>query len=75
MSKGRKVRIQVKTVRGTYVGTVIIPAIRNRVSDVLNDDGVQFVNLTDVVINDVEHADFVSLNKDLIESVRELDLA
>lgn len=72
MAQGRKIRIQVKTVRGMYVGTMLIPAIRNRLSDVLNDSVVHFINLTNVVINEVEQVDFVSLNKDLIESVREL---
>lgn len=72
MAQGRKVRIQVTTVRGTYVGTMLIPAIRNRLSDVLNDGEVRFINLTNVVINDIEQVEFVSLNKNLIESVREL---
>ena len=47
--------------------------MRNRISDVLNDESVLFLNLTDVVIDDVHHSEFVALNKMQIESVVQLD--
>lgn len=47
--------------------------MRNRISDVLNDESVLFINLTDVLINDTEHSEFVALNKNQIESVIQLD--
>ncbi|MCW5782720.1 MAG: hypothetical protein KIT39_05350 [Nitrospirales bacterium] len=47
--------------------------MRNRISDVLNDESVLFINLTDVLINDTEHSAFVALNKNQIESVIQLD--
>lgn len=72
MSEGRKARIQVRTVNGTYVGNFVIPPMRNRVSDVLNEEQRVFINLTDVVINDRDRADFVMLNKNLIESITQL---
>jgi len=72
VSKGKKARIRVRTVNGTYVGDLVIPPTRNRVSDVLNEEQRLFINLTDVVINDRDHADFVSLNKNLIESITQL---
>jgi len=55
-----------------YIGDFVIPAMRNRVSDVLNEEQRLFINLTDVVIDDREQADFVSLNKNLIESITQL---
>ncbi len=72
MSEGKKARIRVRTVNGSYVGDFLIPPMRNRVSDVLNEEQRLFINLTDVVINDKERADFVSLNKNLIESITQL---
>jgi len=56
----------------TYEGDLLIPAMRNRASDVFNDDQRLFINLTNVVINDKERAEFVSLNKHLIESLTEV---
>ena len=47
--------------------------MRNRISDVLNDESVLFINLTDVVVNDTEQSDFVALNKNMIESVTQLE--
>jgi hypothetical protein len=47
--------------------------MRNRISDVLNDESVVFLNLTDVVIDDTQHSDFVALNKMQIESVVQID--
>jgi hypothetical protein len=52
-------------------GDFVIPEMRNRVSDVLNDDQRIF-NLTDVLIDDIERAGFVSLKKHLIESITQL---
>jgi hypothetical protein len=70
--EGKKARIRVRTVNGTYVGDFLIPPMRNRVSDVLNEEQRLFINLTDVVIDDKDRADFVSLNKNLIESITQL---
>jgi hypothetical protein len=72
MAEGKKARIRVRTVNGSYVGDFFIPPMRNRVSDVLNEEQRLFINLTDVVIDDKESADFVSLNKNLIESITQL---
>lgn len=72
MPEGKKARIRVRTVNGTYVGDFLIPPMRNRVSDVLNEEQRLFINLTDVVIDDKDRADFVSLNKNLIESITQL---
>lgn len=72
MAEEKKARIRVRTVNGTYVGDFVIPPMRNRVSDVLNEEQRQFINLTDVLINDKERATFVSLNKNLIESITQL---
>ena len=44
----------------------------NRVSDVVNEEQRLFINLTDVLINDKERAEFVSLNKNLIESITQI---
>jgi len=62
----------VRTVSSLYVGDFVIPPMRNRVSDVLNEEERLFINLTDVVINDTERAEFVSLNKNMIESITQL---
>jgi hypothetical protein len=59
-------------VSSLYVGDFVIPPMRNRVSDVLNEEERLFINLTDVVINDTERAEFVSLNKNMIESITQL---
>ena len=72
MAEGKKARIRVRTVNGSYVGDFLIPPMRNLVSDVLNEEQRLFINLTDVVINDKERAEFVSLNKNLIESITQL---
>ncbi|HJU04610.1 MAG TPA: hypothetical protein VJ692_05610 [Nitrospiraceae bacterium] len=69
MPEGKKARIQVRTAHGIYVGDFVIPAMRNRVSDVINEDQRLFISLTDVVVNDKERADFVMLNKTMIESI------
>ena len=72
MTEGRKVRIQVRTVNGIYVGDFLVPPMRNRVSDAINEEQRLFINLTDVVINDKDRTPFVSINKNLIESISEL---
>jgi len=46
--------------------------MRNRVSDAINEDQRLFVSLTDVVINDKDRAEFVAINKNLIESIVQL---
>jgi hypothetical protein len=69
-SEGKKVRIKVRTIHSVYVGDILLPAMRNRVSDVLNDEKFAFLNLTDVRIdNSKEEVEFVCLNKDMIESI------
>jgi len=72
LADGRRVRIRVKTVSCTYVGDLLVPPMRNRVSDALNEETQMFISLTDVVIGDQEQTDFVAINKHLIESVIQL---
>ncbi len=72
MPEGKKARVRVRTVNATYVGDLFIPPMRNRVSDVFNDDERMFINLTDVTINDKDHVEFVSINKHLVESLTQL---
>lgn len=70
---GKTVRIKVKTVSAVYEGDFIIPAMRKRISDVLNEEERQFINLTDVRINEgKEIIPFVSVNKILIEAIFEI---
>lgn len=70
MAETKKVRIKVRTVNGTYSGDILVPAMRNRVSDVFNDEERTFINLTNVVIEKTdEKASFMSLNKNMIESI------
>jgi hypothetical protein len=73
MTQGKKTRIRVRSSLSTYVGELLIPPMRNRISDVLNDESVIFLNLTDVVIDDTQHSDFVALNKMQIESVVQIE--
>ena len=72
MAEGKKVRIRVRTVSCGYVGDFLIPPMRHRVSDAINEDTRLFISLTDVVIDDKERSKFVAINKNLIESVVEL---
>lgn len=66
----KKVRVRVRTATSTYVGDFLIPPMRNRLSDVLNEEDRVFINLTDVTINDgAEKVAFVTLNKHMIESM------
>jgi hypothetical protein len=67
--KGKKVRIRVRTVSCTYVGDFLVPPMRNRVSDAINEEARLFISLTDVLINEKEQSDFVAVNKNLIESI------
>jgi hypothetical protein len=46
--------------------------MRNRVSDAINEEQRLFISLTDVLINDKDKADFVAINKNLIESIAQL---
>ena len=68
----KKVQVTVRTQSATYAGTIYVPAIRRRVSDLLNDEAKMFINLTDVSINGAaEKIPFISINKNLIESIIE----
>ena len=70
MEKGKKIRVVVKTARSTYDGSFLIPSMRNRISDVLNEEERLFINLTDVTIDGgAKKVPFVSLNKNMIESM------
>ncbi|MFM8552637.1 MAG: hypothetical protein ACKOCD_10100 [Nitrospiraceae bacterium] len=71
-SNTKKARVKVRTMNSIYVGDMAIPPMRNRVSDVLNEEQRLFINLTDVVIDDKERVDFISLNKNMIESISQL---
>ena len=69
-TEGKKVRIKVRTIHTTYIGDILLPAMRNRVSDYFNDDKYMFLNLTDVRIESTkDQVEFVCLNKHLIESI------
>jgi len=70
--EGRKVRIRVRTVSCVYVGDFLIPPMRSRVSDAINEEQRLFISLTDVMMDDKDRSDFVAINKNLIESVAEL---
>lgn len=66
----KKVRIRVRTTQAVYIGDILLPAMRNRVSDYFNDEKYTFLNLTDVRIeNTKDEMEFVCINKDMIESV------
>ena len=69
-TEGKKVRIKVRTIHTTYIGDILLPAMRNRVSDYFNDEKYMFLNLTDVRIESTNDAvEFVCLNKHQIESI------
>lgn len=73
MSEGKLVKVRVKTVRSTYEGLLRVPQMRNRVSDVLNEEERIFVNLTEVHVDGAAMAEpFISVNKNLIESITEI---
>lgn len=69
MAEGKKVRIRIRTVNCEYVGDFLIPPMRNRVSDAINEEQRLFISLTDVLINDKDQAEYVAINKNLIESI------
>ena len=72
MTGGNKVRVKVRSSTATYEGDLLIPPMRKRVSDVLNDDDKMFINLTDVRIDEgTETVAFISINKNRIESIIE----
>ena len=72
MTKGKQVRVKVRTVNATFEGSLTIPPMRKRVSDVLNEESRTFINLTDVHIDgSQELVPFVSINKDMIVSIIE----
>ena len=67
---GKKVRVRVRTTQAVYIGDILLPAMRNRMSDYFNDEKYTFLNLTDVRIqNTKEEMEFVCLNKHMIESI------
>ncbi len=69
-TNSKKFRVKVRTIHAVYVGDVLLPAMRNRVSDYFNDEQHTFLNLTDVRIESTkDEIAFVCLNKALIESV------
>lgn len=72
LAEGRRVRIRVRTVNCTYVGDFLVPPMRNRISDALNEETRMFISLTDVVVGDKDRTDFIAINKNLIESVSQL---
>lgn len=72
LADGRRVRIRVRTVNCTYVGDFLVPPMRNRISDALNEETRMFISLTDVVIGEKDRTDFIAINKNLIESVAQL---
>lgn len=72
LAEGKKFRIRVRTGGCTYVGDFLVPPMRNRVSDAINEEARMFISLTDVVINDQDQSDFVAINKNLIESITQL---
>ena len=47
MPEGKKVRIRVRTVNCVYIGDFLIPPMRNRVSDAINEEQRLFISLTD----------------------------
>ncbi len=72
LADGRRVRIRVRTVNCTYVGDFLVPPMRNRISDALNEETRMFISLTDVVVGDKDRTDFIAINKNLIEAVAQL---
>jgi hypothetical protein len=70
--EGKKVRIRVRTASCTYVGDFLVPPMRHRVSDAINEETRLFISLTDVLIDDKDRSDFVAINKNQIESIAQL---
>ncbi len=74
MAKLKRVKIRVRTLRASYEGYMTVPQMRKRISDVLNEEGRRFINLTDVLVDGNEDPiAFVSINKSMIESILECD--
>lgn len=74
MNEGKGVRVRVRTIHATYTGELFVPAMRNRFSDVINEPGLIFINLTHVHMEgDSNQIGHLSLNKFLIESIRSLE--
>jgi len=72
MAAGKKVHVKVRTSYASYEGFLLIPPMRKRVSDVLNEEERTFINLTDVQIDGShEKVPYISINKDMIESIIE----
>ncbi|MCG3117859.1 MAG: hypothetical protein LLH30_19485 [Candidatus Manganitrophus sp. SA1] len=71
MNEGQHVRVKVRTVHAVYTGDLFVPEKLKRFSDVINNPGAVFINLTDVRMKDSsEKIGHLSLNKYLIESIR-----
>ena len=72
MAAGKRVRVKVRTSFASYEGILLIPPMRKRVSDVLNEEERTFINLTDVqILGSGEKVPYISINKDMIESIIE----
>ena len=72
MAEGKKVRIRVRTASCTYVGDFLVPPMRHRVSDAINEETRLCSSWTDVLIDDKDRSDFVAINKNQIESIAQL---
>ena len=71
--RARWATVRIETDTASYVGRLFVPETKKRLSDVLCDDR-QFVNLTEVSVNDGEGTEsFIALNKRYIKTVRVLD--
>lgn len=74
MAKQKRVKVQVRTMRVSYEGYMTIPQMRKRISDVVNEEDRLFINLTDVLVDGKDPSiPFVSVNKNMIESILESD--
>ena len=60
MPEGKKVRIRVRTATCVYVGDFLIPPMRNRVSDAINEEQRLFISLTDVLIDEKDRTLWLS---------------
>ncbi len=71
--RARRCTVRIETDSGAYVGKLYIAHGKGRVSDVLSDER-QFLNLTDVSINDgLNTESYVALNKLHIRTLRVVD--
>ena len=62
MPEGKKVRIRVRTAGCTYVGDFLVPPMRHRVSDAINEEPRLFISLTDVLIDEKDRSDHDAIN-------------